>query len=532
MLGGNIGIPLVERLPELTPERPRRHRALGAAAADAVARDDRRGLHERHVRPPRPARLARGLPRREAAARGARRPGRRAGPERRRPGRRGLRRARDGAGHVLRLGRAARTAAWASSTAGSWTTARAGSCRSTSSRSPAATTSRTRWPPSPSGCCSASRRTRSARAAAAFTGVEHRLEQVAIVDGVRFVNDSQGTQPDAVVAALEAFEPPIVLIAGGRDKGVDLSALAPVVAERAAAAVLIGESGPDARGAVPRTPASPTPAGRTTLDEAVRAADAIARELHRRRCDPSPRPCCSARPPPASTCSWTTPPAAGRSRSRSRGSPPSDASSRGGSDERHAAGPASRTSGRPRPRTPAKPRKETLKRERHQADYTILVVVVALIAIGILMVYQLVGDEGLSPRRRHALDRRAPDRLGRARARRHGGHDAGRLPLPAPRLGAGLPRRARAARPRLRPEPERRRRRLRALAEGRAAAGRPPGRVREARDGHLPRPLVREAGDQDQGLLVRARSRSSSSSPRSSCSSSASPTSARRWSSA
>ena len=81
--------------------------------------------------------------------------------------------------------------------------------------------------------------------------------------------------------------------------------------------------------------------------------------------------------------------------------------------------------------------------------------------------------------------------------------DAGRLPLPAPRVGAGVPRRARAARPRLRPEPERRGRRVRALAEGRAAAGRPPGRVREARDGHLPRPLVREAGDRDQGLLDR-----------------------------
>ena len=53
-----------------------------------------------------------------------------------------------------------------------------------------------------------------------------------------------------------------------------------------------------------------------------------------------------------------------------------------------------------------------------------------------------------------------------------------------------------------------------------AAAGRPPGRVREARDGHLPRPLVREARDRDQGLLVRARCRSSSSSPRSSRSSS------------
>jgi UDP-N-acetylmuramoylalanine--D-glutamate ligase len=80
--------------------------------------------------------------------------------------------------------------------------------------------------------------------AAGFDGVEHRLEPVALVDGVRFVNDSQGTQPDAVAAALRAFDPPIVLIAGGRDKDVDLSALAPVVAERAAAAVLIGESGP------------------------------------------------------------------------------------------------------------------------------------------------------------------------------------------------------------------------------------------------------------------------------------------------
>jgi UDP-N-acetylmuramoylalanine--D-glutamate ligase len=82
------------------------------------------------------------------------------------------------------------------------------------------------------------------RAAAAFRGVEHRLEEVAIVDGVRFVNDSQGTQPDAVIAALRSFPRPLILIAGGRDKGVDLSGLGPVAAERADAAVLIGESGP------------------------------------------------------------------------------------------------------------------------------------------------------------------------------------------------------------------------------------------------------------------------------------------------
>ena len=82
------------------------------------------------------------------------------------------------------------------------------------------------------------------RAAAAFTGVEHRLQSVALVDGVRFVNDSQGTQPDAVMAALRAFPAPVVLIAGGRDKGVDLSEMARVAAATAYAAVLIGESGP------------------------------------------------------------------------------------------------------------------------------------------------------------------------------------------------------------------------------------------------------------------------------------------------
>ncbi len=43
-----------------------------------------------------------------------------------------------------------------------------------------------------------------------------------VIDGVRFINDSQGTQPDAVIAALRAFDPPVVLIAGGRDKGIDL----------------------------------------------------------------------------------------------------------------------------------------------------------------------------------------------------------------------------------------------------------------------------------------------------------------------
>jgi UDP-N-acetylmuramoylalanine--D-glutamate ligase len=115
------------------------------------------------------------------------------------------------------------------------------------------------------------------RAAAGFRGVEHRLEPVALIDGVRFVNDSQGTQPDAVAAALRAFPAPVVLIAGGRDKGIDLAPLAPVVAERAVAAVLIGESGPTLerlfRGA------GLAHAERAdSLEAAVARADALARD--------------------------------------------------------------------------------------------------------------------------------------------------------------------------------------------------------------------------------------------------------------
>jgi UDP-N-acetylmuramoylalanine--D-glutamate ligase len=113
-------------------------------------------------------------------------------------------------------------------------------------------------------------------AAAAFTGVEHRLEPVATVDGVRFVNDSMGTQPDAVIAALGAFDPPIVLIAGGRDKGVDLDELVAVAGRRLAGAVTIGESGPDLgrRFAAAGVPVVEPAA---SMIEAVERADELAR---------------------------------------------------------------------------------------------------------------------------------------------------------------------------------------------------------------------------------------------------------------
>ena len=115
------------------------------------------------------------------------------------------------------------------------------------------------------------------RAAAAFTGVEHRLQSVGLVDGVRFVNDSQGTQPDAVIAALRAFPAPVVLIAGGRDKGVDLRDMAKVAAESAHAAVLIGESGPTLEGLFHAAGLTRTTRA-ATMDEAVATAAGLARE--------------------------------------------------------------------------------------------------------------------------------------------------------------------------------------------------------------------------------------------------------------
>jgi UDP-N-acetylmuramoylalanine--D-glutamate ligase len=80
-----------------------------------------------------------------------------------------------------------------------------------------------------------------------------------------------------VAAALRAFPAPVVLIAGGRDKGVDLAPLAPVVAERAVAAVLIGESGPTLE-ALFRDAGLARTARAATLEAAVEQADELARE--------------------------------------------------------------------------------------------------------------------------------------------------------------------------------------------------------------------------------------------------------------
>ncbi len=75
-----------------------------------------------------------------------------------------------------------------------------------------------------------------------FKGVEHRLEFVRELKGVRYINDSKATNVDSVWYALQSFDRPIVLILGGRDKGNDYTRLHELVRNRVRAIVAIGES--------------------------------------------------------------------------------------------------------------------------------------------------------------------------------------------------------------------------------------------------------------------------------------------------
>ncbi|HZT08975.1 MAG TPA: UDP-N-acetylmuramoyl-L-alanine--D-glutamate ligase [Chloroflexota bacterium] len=82
------------------------------------------------------------------------------------------------------------------------------------------------------------------RALRAFEPVAHRLEVVATVDGVTYVNDSIATSPERSMAALRSFDAPVVLIAGGRDKHTPMEDWAQLISRRARAVVLVGEAAP------------------------------------------------------------------------------------------------------------------------------------------------------------------------------------------------------------------------------------------------------------------------------------------------
>lgn len=77
-----------------------------------------------------------------------------------------------------------------------------------------------------------------------FEGVEHRLEHVRTVNGVRYINDSKATNINAVWYALDSFNVPLTLILGGRDKGNDYTELASQIREKVHTIIALGEAQP------------------------------------------------------------------------------------------------------------------------------------------------------------------------------------------------------------------------------------------------------------------------------------------------
>ena len=114
--------------------------------------------------------------------------------------------------------------------------------------------------------------------ARSFAGVEHRLELVREWRGVRYYNDSIATSPERAIAALESFDAPIVLLAGGRDKHLPWDRWSEAAARKAKRVVLFGEAAPLIEQALLARADHPAYARCETMAEALqRAAQAAQR---------------------------------------------------------------------------------------------------------------------------------------------------------------------------------------------------------------------------------------------------------------
>jgi UDP-N-acetylmuramoylalanine--D-glutamate ligase len=111
-----------------------------------------------------------------------------------------------------------------------------------------------------------------------FSGLPHRLQTVRTLDGVEFVDDSIATSPDRAIAALRAFEQPVVVIAGGYDKKLPLGEWPALLAQRARQVVLLGQTAASIERALAEAaPDYDAVAHAVSLHEAVARAFAAAR---------------------------------------------------------------------------------------------------------------------------------------------------------------------------------------------------------------------------------------------------------------
>jgi len=110
-----------------------------------------------------------------------------------------------------------------------------------------------------------------------FRGVPHRLEFVAEAGGVRYFNDSIATTPERTLAGIHSFSEPLVLLLGGRDKQLPLEELADEACRRCRAIVLFGESAGKLAEALRHVPSGPPVVRADGLAQAVEEAHALAR---------------------------------------------------------------------------------------------------------------------------------------------------------------------------------------------------------------------------------------------------------------
>ena len=114
-----------------------------------------------------------------------------------------------------------------------------------------------------------------------FTGVEHRIELVRELDGVRYYNDSIGTSPTRTMACLDSFEQKLILIAGGYDKGVPFTQLGVEIVRQVKALILTGDTAPAIKKAVEEAEGYMESGLRLIETDDLAAAVSAAREIAR-----------------------------------------------------------------------------------------------------------------------------------------------------------------------------------------------------------------------------------------------------------
>lgn len=102
-----------------------------------------------------------------------------------------------------------------------------------------------------------------------FRGLPQRMERIAEIAGRTFYNDSTSTTPESTIAALESLDRPVLLIAGGRDKGFDFTEMIEAIGRRTVGAAFYGEVGPKLYDRLKASHVEATVAAVLTLDEAL-----------------------------------------------------------------------------------------------------------------------------------------------------------------------------------------------------------------------------------------------------------------------